>query len=229
MKVGLMSHAMGRRDGDRKEGEAEEHEEQEGEGKNMLIRKTKKGKNEYKTAGREEGGGQPDKTGRRCGTESLASSDFQDIKIGLATIAELHYELPRKLLSLPPLMKFMKLFLLPFAPRPNPARLSAPFPAYTTRLTHCTHACVNPKGPDYEAIIDARCRCHLEPLQMRRPSVPLAALPLNMEMHEYICCCRIWNNPVFLLLPAAEFGLGVAQLIQQRWWRTGNGHKSLSS
>lgn len=45
MKVGLMSHAMGRRDGDRKEGEAEEHEEQEGEGKNTLIRKTKKGKN----------------------------------------------------------------------------------------------------------------------------------------------------------------------------------------
>lgn len=45
-------------------------------------------------------GRQPDKTGRRCGTESLASSDFQDIKIGLATIAELHYELPRKLLSL---------------------------------------------------------------------------------------------------------------------------------
>lgn len=51
MKVGLMSHAMGRRDGDRKEGEAEEHEEQEGEGKNTLIRKTKKGKNEYKTGG----------------------------------------------------------------------------------------------------------------------------------------------------------------------------------
>lgn len=155
MKVGLMSHAMGRRDGDRKEGEAEEHEEQEGEGKNTLIRKTKKGKNKYKTAGGAWGGWQPDKTGRCCGTESLASSDFQDIKIGLATIAELHYELPRKLLSLPPLMKFMKLFLLPFAPRPNPARLSAPFPAYTTRLTHCTHARANPKGPDYEAIIDA--------------------------------------------------------------------------
>lgn len=187
MKVGLMSHAMGRRDGDRKEGEAEEHEEQEGEGKNTLIRKTKKGKNEYKTAG----GGQPDKTGRRCGTESLASSDFQDIKIGLATIAELHYELPRKLLSLPPLMKFMKLFLLPFAPRPNPARLSAPFPAYTTPLTHCTHACANPKGPDYEAIIDAPLPLSLS-ATANAPSVrPLAALPLNMEMHEYICCCRI--------------------------------------
>lgn len=134
---------------------------------------------------------QLDKTGRRCGTESLASSDFQDIKIGLATIAELHYELPRKLLSLPPLMKFMKLFLLPFAPRPNPARLSAPFPAYTTRLTLCTHACANPKGPDYETIIDAPLPLSLS-ATANAPSVrPLAALPLNMEMHEYICCCKI--------------------------------------
>lgn len=62
----------------------------------------KKGKNEHKTAGGwKKKKRHPDKTGRRCGTESLASSDFQDIKIGLATIAELHYELPRKLLSLP--------------------------------------------------------------------------------------------------------------------------------
>lgn len=167
------------------------------------------------------GGGQPDKTGRRCGTESLASSDFQDIKIGLATIAELHYELPRKLLSLPPLMKFMKLFLLPFAPRPNPARLSAPFPAYTTRLTHCTHACVNPKGPDYEAIIDAPLPLSLS-ATANAPSVrPLAALPLNMEMHEYICCCRIWNNLVFLLLLSWFSSVGGR--------KTGNGHKSLSS
>lgn len=59
MKVGLMSPAMGRRDRKGGGGGAEEEEgdeeDERGWEEDMLSRKTKKGKNEYKTGGGESG------------------------------------------------------------------------------------------------------------------------------------------------------------------------------